>query len=118
MSDNVTNKGNKNKVGGFKVSDYEHKILKQYAHIFHNQMIEDPDTKEYHRLLESIHLAVKTLFILIEFRKVLTSGGGNSNSLWIFPTYGETIVGSVDVSTHKKDYIIFRLCFIPNNNDF
>ena len=36
MSDNVTNKRNNNKVGGFKVSDYEHKILKQYTDIFHN----------------------------------------------------------------------------------
>jgi hypothetical protein len=36
MSDNVTNNRNNNEVGGFKVSDYEHNILKQYADIFHN----------------------------------------------------------------------------------
>ena len=51
MSEVVTNDRNKKTVIGFKVDDYEHKILKQHAHIFYNQMIEDPETKEHHRLL-------------------------------------------------------------------
>ena len=43
MSDNVTNKENKNKIVGFKVSDYEHKILKQYTDIFHNYIRKHED---------------------------------------------------------------------------
>ena len=51
MSEVVTNDRNKKTVIDFKVDDYEHKILKQHAHIFYNQMIEDPETKEHHHLL-------------------------------------------------------------------
>jgi hypothetical protein len=50
MWESVTNDRNRNTVIDFKVDDYEHKILKQYADIFYNQMIEDRVTKEHHRL--------------------------------------------------------------------
>jgi hypothetical protein len=52
MLKNVTNDKKQKKVVGFKASDYEHNVLKQYADIFYNQMIEDPETKEHRRLLE------------------------------------------------------------------
>jgi hypothetical protein len=52
MSENVTNDRNKKRVVGFRVDDHEYDVLKQYADIFYNQMIEDPETKEHRRLLE------------------------------------------------------------------
>ena len=52
MWEGVTNDRNRNTVIDFKVDDYEHKILKQYADIFNNQMIEDPVTKEHLHLSE------------------------------------------------------------------
>jgi len=52
MSESVTNKENETKVVGFKVSDREHTVLKQYADIFYNQMIEDTDIRQHRRLLE------------------------------------------------------------------
>ena len=45
MSENVTNNENaKKKTVGFKVSAQEYNVLKQYAVILHNQMIQDPET--------------------------------------------------------------------------
>ena len=52
MSDNVTNDENVKKTVGFKVSPSEYAVLQQYAQLFHNQMIEDPNTKQPRRLLE------------------------------------------------------------------
>ncbi len=52
MSDNVTNDENAKKTVGFKVSPSEYAVLQQYAQLFHNQMIEDPNTKRKRRLLE------------------------------------------------------------------
>jgi hypothetical protein len=43
MSNKVTNEGNKNKVSGVKVSDYEHNKLEQYADIFHNYIRKHED---------------------------------------------------------------------------
>jgi hypothetical protein len=51
MSENVTDEENKKTIG-FKVSAHEYNVLKQYAKIFYGQMIEDPNTKEYRRILE------------------------------------------------------------------
>ena len=45
MSENVTSEENKKTVG-FKVSASEYNVLEQYAQIFHNQMVQDPETKE------------------------------------------------------------------------
>jgi hypothetical protein len=47
-----TEENDKKTIVGFKVTSYEHKILKQYADIFHNQEILDPNTKQRRRLLE------------------------------------------------------------------
>ncbi len=52
MSDNVTNDENAKKTVGFKVSPSEYAVFQQYAQLFHNQMIEDPNTKQPRRLLE------------------------------------------------------------------
>lgn len=52
MSDNVTNDENAKKTVVFKVSPSEYNVLQQYAQLFHNQMVEDPDTKQKRRLLE------------------------------------------------------------------
>ena len=52
MSENVTNKENEKKTVGFKVSAHEYNVLKQYAQILHNQMIQDPDTGQPRRILE------------------------------------------------------------------
>ncbi len=52
MSDNVTNDENAKKTVGFKVSPSEYNVLQQYAQIFHNQVVEDPDTKQPQRQLE------------------------------------------------------------------
>ena len=47
MSENVTNEENTNKkIVGFKVSAHEYNVLQQYAQIFHNQMVQDPETKQ------------------------------------------------------------------------
>ena len=51
MSENVTNEENKKTVG-FKVSTHEYNVLKQYAAILHNQMIQDPETNQPRRMLE------------------------------------------------------------------
>lgn len=51
MSENVTNDENKKTVG-FKVSAHEYNVLKQYAAILHNQMIQDPETNQPRRMLE------------------------------------------------------------------
>jgi hypothetical protein len=52
MSENVTNEENTNKkIVGFKVSAYEYNVLQQYAQIFHNQMVQDPETKNFERSL-------------------------------------------------------------------
>jgi hypothetical protein len=53
MSDNVTNdEKQQKKTFGFKVSPSEYNVLQQYAQIFHNQVVEDPETKQSRRLLE------------------------------------------------------------------
>ena len=53
MSDNVTNdEKQRKKTFGFKVSPSEYNVLQQYAQIFHNQVVEDPETKQPRRLLE------------------------------------------------------------------
>ncbi len=52
MSENVTNDENRKKTVGFKVSPSEYNVLQQYAQLFHNQMIQDPETKQPGRLLE------------------------------------------------------------------
>lgn len=52
MSENVTNKENDKKTVGFKVSAHEYNVLKQYAAILHNQMIQDPETGVQRRMLE------------------------------------------------------------------
>ena len=52
MSKNVTNKENDKKTVGFKVSAHEYNVLKQYAAILHNQMIQDPETGKPRRMLE------------------------------------------------------------------
>ena len=38
---------------GFKIIDHEHHILQKYADIFAQQDIEDPNTKQRHKLLPS-----------------------------------------------------------------
>ena len=53
MSENVTNNENeKKKTVGFKVSAQEYNVLKQYAVILHNQMIQDPETGQPRWMLE------------------------------------------------------------------
>jgi hypothetical protein len=53
MSENVTNEGNDGKkTVGFKVSAHEYNVLKQYAKILHEQMIQDPETNQPRRMLE------------------------------------------------------------------
>ena len=52
MSENVTNKENDKKTVGFEVSAHEYNVLKQYAQIVHNQMIQDPDSGKPRRMLE------------------------------------------------------------------
>ena len=51
MSKNVTDA--RKRTVGFKVSDHEHNILQQYANIFAQQDIEDPNTKQRRKLLPS-----------------------------------------------------------------
>ena len=46
MSENVFSEENTKKTVGFKVSPHEYNVLEQYAQIFHNQMVQDPETKE------------------------------------------------------------------------
>jgi len=66
MSKNVTDE-RKHGVG-FKVIDHEHNILQQYADIFAQQDIEDPNTKQRRKLLPSgikvklFHLFLSNLF--------------------------------------------------------
>jgi type IV secretory pathway TraG/TraD family ATPase VirD4 len=43
---------NQKKTVGFKVSPNEYSVLQRHAEIFHNQMIQDPETKQLQRLLE------------------------------------------------------------------
>jgi hypothetical protein len=51
---NVPNDENEKKtIVGFKVTPYEHKILKQYAEIFYNQKILDPNTKQRRKTLRT-----------------------------------------------------------------
>jgi hypothetical protein len=45
-------KRNDKKTVGFKVSVHEYNVLKQYAAILHNQMIQDPETGKPRRMLE------------------------------------------------------------------
>ena len=51
MSD-VTNDENIKKTVGFKVSPSEYNVLQQYAQLFHERMVQDPETKQTRRLLE------------------------------------------------------------------
>jgi hypothetical protein len=50
MSENVTNEENTRKTVGFKVLTREYNVVQQYAQIFHNQMVQDPETKQPRRL--------------------------------------------------------------------
>jgi hypothetical protein len=53
MSENVTNEGNDGKkTVGFKISPHEYSVLKQYAKILHEQMIQDPESGQPRRMLE------------------------------------------------------------------
>jgi hypothetical protein len=52
MSDSVTNDENIKKTVGFKVSPSEYNVLQQYAHLFHERMVQDPETNQTRRLLE------------------------------------------------------------------
>jgi hypothetical protein len=52
MSNNVTIDEKQKKTVGFKVSPSEYNVFQQYVQIFHNQVVEDPDTKQPRRLLE------------------------------------------------------------------
>jgi hypothetical protein len=52
MSNNVTNDEKSKKTVGFKVSPSEYNVLQQYAQIFYNQMVENPETKQPRRILE------------------------------------------------------------------
>src|SRR5918993_1630428 len=52
MSDNVTNNENIKKTVGFKVSPSEYNVLQQYAQLFHERMVQDPETNQPRRLLE------------------------------------------------------------------
>ena len=52
MSDNVTNDENAKKTVGFKESSSEYNVLQQYAQLFHNQLVEDPEIKQPRMLLE------------------------------------------------------------------
>ena len=53
MSNNVTNhEEQKKKTVGFKVTAHEYNVLQQYAQIFHNQIIQDPQTNQPRPLLE------------------------------------------------------------------
>ncbi len=46
MSDSVTNDENIKKTVGFKVSPSEYNVLQQYAHLFHERMVQDPETNQ------------------------------------------------------------------------
>ena len=52
MSNNVTNDKKQKKTVSFKVLPGEYNVFQQYAQIFHDQMVQDPDTKQSCRLLE------------------------------------------------------------------
>ena len=53
MSDNVTNdEKQQKKTFSFQVSPSEYNVLQQYAQIFHNQVVEDPEKMQPRRLLE------------------------------------------------------------------
>ncbi len=52
MSNNVTNHEEQKKRVGFKVSPSEYNVLQQYAQLFHNQLVEDPEIKQPRMLLE------------------------------------------------------------------
>jgi hypothetical protein len=58
MSDNVTNDEKQKKTVGFKVSPSEYNVLQQYAQIFHNQLVTDPETKQPRRLLERLEIGL------------------------------------------------------------
>ena len=62
MSKNVTDK--RKLIVGFKVSDHEHNILQQYANIFAQQDIEDPNTKQ-RRILLPICIKVKLFYLFL-----------------------------------------------------
>ena len=62
MSKNVTDE-RKRRVG-FKVIDHEHNILQQYANIFAQQDIEDPNTKQ-RRILLPICIKVKLFYLFL-----------------------------------------------------
>jgi hypothetical protein len=56
---NVPNDENEKKtIVGFKVTPYEHNILKQYAEIFYNQEILDPNTKQQRKLFERLEVGL------------------------------------------------------------
>jgi hypothetical protein len=46
MSDSVTNDDNIKKTVGFKVSPSEYNVLQQYAHLFHERIVQDPETNQ------------------------------------------------------------------------
>jgi hypothetical protein len=53
MTEYVTNDQKQNKkIANFKVDTKEYYILNQYADIFYNQEVQDPETKQNCRLLE------------------------------------------------------------------
>ncbi|MBD0360697.1 MAG: hypothetical protein ICV56_08310 [Nitrososphaeraceae archaeon] len=52
MSNNVTNNKKQKMTVGFKVSQSEYNVLQQYPQLFHNQMVQDPETKQPRRLSE------------------------------------------------------------------
>jgi hypothetical protein len=74
MSENVTNEENKpKKTVGFKVSAHEYIVLKQYAAILHNQMIQDLETDQQRRMLEKpeigllIHNAIYSYLVQYQY---------------------------------------------------
>ncbi len=47
MSDNVTNnEKQQKKTFGFKVSPSEYNVLQQYAHLFHERIVQDPEANQ------------------------------------------------------------------------
>ncbi len=86
MSENVTNdKEQKKKTLGFKVSPSECNVLQQYAQLFHNQMVQDPDTKQPRRLLERpmIGLLIRnaTYAYLVQYQYTIQEQQQQSNSI-------------------------------------
>lgn len=56
---NVPNDENEKKsIVGFKVTPYEHNIVKQYAEIFYNQEILDLNTKQQRKLFELLEVGL------------------------------------------------------------